>query len=74
MTPSNEPPRDVLPPGVTERVVTIEVDAESLEGLRKRAETAMYGGHVLFSDEATGPGGGSPDPPPMIYFAATILF
>ena len=74
MTSLNEPPLDVLPPGVTERVITFEVDAESLEGLRKRAETAMYGGHVLYSDEATGPGGGSPHPSPMIYFSASILF
>jgi hypothetical protein len=73
MTSSHEPPQDVLPPGVTERVIAIEVDAESLEGLLKRAETALYGGHVLFSDETTGPNG-SPHPPPTIYFAASILF
>ncbi len=73
MSSSNEPPQDLLPPGATERVITFEVDAESLEGLRKRAETAMYGGHVLYCDEATGPGG-SADPSPMIYFSASILF
>ena len=73
MTSDDEPPQDLLPPGTTERVITFEVDAESLEGLRKRAETTMYGGHVLLSDEATDPGG-SPHPPPMVYFASSILF
>jgi len=74
MTTSHEQPRDVLPPGVTERVVTIEVDAESLEGLRKRATSSQYGHHVIYCNEASGPGGVSDAPTPMIYFAAAVLF
>ena len=70
MTVKRQEPQDVLPPGVTERRITIEVDAESLEGLRKKAWSDAYGGFTMYSDE----GEGSVDPPPMGYFAAAILF
>ena len=70
MTAERLEPQDILPPGVTERRITIEVDAESLEGLRKKAQSSAYGGFTMYSDE----GEGSADPPPMVYFAATVLF
>ena len=74
MTTPPEQPHDVLPPGVTERIIAIELDVESLGGLRKKAVSKQYGGFTLFSDEAHGPGLASADPPPMVYFACAIAF
>lgn len=70
MTSTHEEPNDILRPGESERIIAIEMDAESLEGLYKKAESHQYGGFTMFSDE------GSPGkaPPPMGYFAAALLF
>jgi len=70
MTNAHEEPQDALRPGETERIITVELDAETLEGLYKKAESKQYGGFTMFSDEGF-PGKA---PPPMGYFAAAILF
>ncbi len=64
---------DVLAPGATERIVTIEMDAETLGGLFKKGYYPHYGGFTLFSDEL-GPNGICSAPTPTAYLAAAILF
>ena len=54
---------------------TVQCDAETLEGFRKKADIKGMGGEfTIFSDEATAPGKQSSAPSPMAYFAASILF
>ena len=74
MCPERQETPDLLPPGMSQRNITIKVEAESLEGLRKFARSEQYGGFTLYSDEPASPGGKSDDPPPLVYFASSILF
>ncbi len=52
----------------------ITIEAESLEGERKQATATRFGHFTIVSDEPPAPGAPSSAPPPLEYFAASILF
>ena len=72
--PSGDPDRELLPSGQNYRSGVIECDAEALERMRKRADFSMMGGFSIDCDEPESVGGDNSAPPPMAYFAATVLF
>ena len=53
------------------RNIVVEADAHMLERMRKQAEVR---GFTVFCDERTDLGGDNSAPPPLAYFASSILF
>ena len=56
---------------VISRSFVVEADARMLERMRKQAEAR---GFTIFCDERTDLGGDDSAPPPLAYFASSILF
>jgi hypothetical protein len=54
--------------------MVIECDAEALDRMRKRADISALGGFTIYCDEPPSIGGDNSAPPPLYYFAASILF
>ncbi len=69
-----EPNYDPFLPGTSSRSMVVELDAEALERMRKRADFKEFGGYTVYCDEPPIVGGDNSAPPPLIYFAASILF
>ena len=72
--PSADPDRELFPHGRNFRSSLLECDAEALERMRKRADFSMFGGFTIYCDEPESIGGDNSAPPPLAYFAASILF
>ena len=73
-SPRPIPNFDPFPPGARYSTSVIECDAEALERMRKRADIGELGGFTMYSDEPPELGGDNSAPPPLYYFAASILF
>lgn len=69
-----EPNYDPFPSGTSYRSMVIECDAEALDRMRKRADIGAFGGFTIYCDEPPSIGGDNSAPPPLYYFAASILF
>ena len=72
-----QPNYNPFPPGQSSRSFVLECDAEALEGMRKRADFKGFEDAPGFSIDCDEPaliGGDNSAPPPLPYFAASILF
>ena len=56
--------------GIISRSITVESDVQMLDHMKKQAETR---GFTIMCDERE-PMGGNTAPPPLAYFASSILF
>ena len=72
--PTADPDRELFPSGQNYRNGVIELDAEGLERMRKRADFTSFGPFTIYCDEPETVGGDNSAPPPLVYFAASILF
>lgn len=74
-TPKPEPNYDPFPPGRSYRTSVIECDAEGLDRMLKRGDFQVQGKDFsIYCDEPETIGGDNAYPPPLYYFAASLLF
>jgi hypothetical protein len=64
-----------LDPTVTRREIVIEVNAETLEKMRKEGHARVRDNvYTIYCDEGAGLGGDDSAPPPLAYFCTALAF
>ena len=69
-----EPNYNPFPPGQSSRSMIVEIDAEDMGHMLRRASTSSHGKFTIYCDEPEAIGGNGTAPAPLHYFAASILF